>query len=193
MSNALRAMIAKAASRGFLHSLKYGAGVQVSYQYRNTTAVTLWALPLDEQAAGEIINLIETEAGNKIFQIPTHQSGMRADISNKVLTSDVATITTRAAHGFTANRLVRVKLNTADTVFDGRQEITGVTSTTFTYDKTNANVASVAAKGVVEGVVQPGDTLTYEGDIYEIVQVRTDSLRTTYYLECRLRKEMRIN
>jgi len=71
-------------------------------------------------------------------------------ISNKQLTSNVATITTSSAHGFAVGNSVAVKLDTPDATFDGMQTITAVTSTspyTFSYAKTAANVSSTAATG----------------------------------------------
>ena len=62
-------------------------------------------------------------------------------VENKALTSNVATLTTRAAHGYLVNDSVVVA--GVDATFNGTYTITTVpTSTTFTYAKTNANVAS---------------------------------------------------
>lgn len=66
-------------------------------------------------------------------------------VTNKALTSNVATLTTSAAHGFTVGQTVRVSIG--DPVFDGTYVITAVTSTTFSYARTAANVTSVAATG----------------------------------------------
>ena len=62
-------------------------------------------------------------------------------VENKALTSNVATLTTRAAHNYLVNDSVVV--SGVDATFNGTYTITSIpTSTTFTYAKTNANVAS---------------------------------------------------
>lgn len=72
---------------------------------------------------------------------------------NKALTTNVATLTTNGAHGFIVGELIRVAFTTPDAVFDGLQTVTVVPSaTTFSYAKTNANVTSVAAPGLVTPV-----------------------------------------
>jgi len=64
-----------------------------------------------------------------------------ASVTNKALTSNVATLTTAAAHGFAAGMTVEV--SGVDATFNGSYTITTVpTSTTFTYAKTASNVAS---------------------------------------------------
>ena len=69
-------------------------------------------------------------------------------VTNKALTDNVATLTTGAAHGFAQNDYVRV--SGVDSVFNGVHLITGVTSNTFTYAKTNIDVSSVSSSGTVE-------------------------------------------
>jgi hypothetical protein len=67
-------------------------------------------------------------------------------ITNKALTTNVATITTSAPHGFVVGDWVTVNSN--DPIFNGTFQITTVPlTTTFTYAKTNANVTSAAATG----------------------------------------------
>lgn len=62
-------------------------------------------------------------------------------VENKALTSNVATLTTRAAHTYLVGDSVVVA--GVDATFNGTYTITTIpTSTTFTYAKTNANVAS---------------------------------------------------
>ena len=66
--------------------------------------------------------------------------------SLKARTSDVATITTSAAHGFYPFQFVNVAIG--DATFDGEVEIIATpTTTTFTYANVGANVASTAASG----------------------------------------------
>jgi cytoskeletal protein CcmA (bactofilin family) len=67
-------------------------------------------------------------------------------VSNKALTSNVATLTTSTTHGYEAGAVVVV--TDVDATFNGTFNIIAVpTTTTFTYAKTAANVVSVAASG----------------------------------------------
>ncbi len=68
-----------------------------------------------------------------------------ANITNKALTSSVATLTTSAAHGFAVG--FEVTVSGVDATFNGTYKITAVTSTTFSYAKAVANVASQSATG----------------------------------------------
>jgi hypothetical protein len=68
-------------------------------------------------------------------------------VSNKALTSNVATLTTSAAHGLAVDDVVWVE--GVDSTFNGKYTVTGVpTTTTFTYAKTASNVASTAVSPV---------------------------------------------
>jgi hypothetical protein len=69
-------------------------------------------------------------------------------VSNKALTSNVATITTSATHGFAVGDIAVI--TGVDATFNGTYYVKAVpTTTTFTFDKTNANVTSAAASGSV--------------------------------------------
>jgi hypothetical protein len=62
-------------------------------------------------------------------------------ITNKALTSNVATLTTSAVHGLSTGMMINI--SGVDATFNGDYRITSVpTTTTFTYAKTHANVAS---------------------------------------------------
>ena len=81
-----------------------------------------------------------------IGEYATAVSTVTATVSNKALTSNVATITTSAAHGFAIGDIVVI--TGVDATFNGTHYITTVpTSTTFTFAKTNANVTSAVATG----------------------------------------------
>ena len=72
-------------------------------------------------------------------------------ISNKALTSNVATLTTTAAHGLCTG--MQITITGVDATFNGEYRITGVpTTTTFTYAKTATNVTSTAVSPVGTGV-----------------------------------------
>jgi len=68
-------------------------------------------------------------------------------VTTKALTSNVATLTLSEAHGFIVGYTVLVE--NVDATFNGTYPITAITTTTISYAKTNANVASVAATGNV--------------------------------------------
>ena len=65
-----------------------------------------------------------------------------ATVNNKALTNNVATLTTAAAHNFLVGD--RITVAGVDATFNGTYALTAVTSTTFSYAKTNANVTSAA-------------------------------------------------
>ena len=71
-----------------------------------------------------------------------------ATVTNKALTSNVATLTTATAHNFTVG--MQAVITGVDATFNGEYRITSVpTTTTFTYAKTASNVTSQAATGSV--------------------------------------------
>jgi hypothetical protein len=74
-------------------------------------------------------------------------------INNKALTSNVATLTTTAAHGLCTG--MEITITGVDATFNGDYTITGVpTTTTFTYAKVASNVASTAVSPVGTGVAE---------------------------------------
>lgn len=84
--------------------------------------------------------------------------------TNRVLTTNVATITTSAAHGYNVGDQVIVNIGNA--TFDGKRTVTAVpTSTTFSFERVAADVTTGAATGTVIGggdvskVLQPGTVI----------------------------------
>jgi hypothetical protein len=72
-------------------------------------------------------------------------------INNKALTSNVATLTTTAAHGLSIG--MQITITGVDATFNGEYRITTIpTTTTFTYAKTATDVASTAVSPVGTGV-----------------------------------------
>ena len=72
-------------------------------------------------------------------------------ITNKALTSNVATLTTSAAHGLSIG--MQITITGVDATFNGEYRITTVpTTTTFTYAKVAADVASTAVSPAGTGV-----------------------------------------
>jgi hypothetical protein len=73
----------------------------------------------------------------------SYKKTVSAAVSNKALTTNVATLTTSAAHGFQTGW--QVVVTGVDSTFNGTYTITGTpTTTTFTYAKTATNVTSTA-------------------------------------------------
>lgn len=81
-------------------------------------------------------------------------------ITNKALTSDVATLTTSGAHSIVVDDVVSV--TGVDATFDGTYSVTAKTANTFSYDRVATNVSATGATGTV---VRPADVL--EIDTYE--------------------------
>lgn len=115
------------------------------------TQVEAGVMPLTGTVAGairqNIFTLQPTSPGVGAFSAGTVGTYFATStVTNKALTSNVATITTAAAHQALVGQTITVAIS--DAVFDGDFVIATVPSaTTFTYAKTNANVASVASGG----------------------------------------------
>lgn len=89
-----------------------------------------------------------------------YPSTSAVQISNKVLTSNVATLTTETTHGFRVGQTVTV--SGVDSTFNGNHVLTAVTATTFSYAKTHANVATAAVTADTAVVVgAPGFTFSF--------------------------------
>jgi len=104
-------------------------------------------------------------------------------VTNKALTSNVATLTTSAAHGFEVGESVTVA--DVDATFNGSHTITAVTSTTFSFAKTASNVASAAvspagtASSLDHKVIIMGKQALLEAVTYEpksVISPVTDKL-----------------
>lgn len=95
-------------------------------------------------------------------------------ITNKVLTSNVATLTTSTAHGLAVGDLVWV--TGVGSPFDsttGAFTVTAITTNSFSYAKTNGNIASTAVTSSAAIAVKPGYTY----------QQHSTNLMTTGYLQ----------
>ena len=95
----------------------------------------------------------------------TWHDNLAASVSNKALTSNVATLTTTSAHGFVAGQTVVVA--DVDSTFNGTYTITAVPSPTqFRYAKTATDVASAAVSPAGTAVRQRGYTAVSDLDNY---------------------------
>ena len=88
------------------------------------------------------------------FDVDKIYPSITVSITNKALTTDVATLTTSAAHGLTVG--MDITITGVDATFNGTYRITTVpTTTTFTYAKVATNVTSAAVSPVGTGVTDP--------------------------------------
>jgi hypothetical protein len=105
---------------------------------------------------GIILNVTTNE---EITIIESLRGVLTPAVSNKALTSNVATLTTSSAHDLLAGD--EIVVTGVDSTFNGTYVILDVpTTTTLTYAKT--------ANNVVSAVVSPTGTVTYGPDILEI-------------------------
>ena len=97
-------------------------------------------------------------------------------INNKALTSNVATLTTTAAHGLSTGMVITI--TGVDATFNGSYRITGVpTTTTFTYAKTASNVTSTAVSPVGSGTTNLIHFLDYNsGTDYPVYSICDDGV-----------------
>jgi hypothetical protein len=97
-------------------------------------------------------------------------------ISNKALTSNVATLTTTTAHGMCTG--MEIIITNVDATFNGTYRITGVpTTTTFTYAKTAADVPSAAVSPVGTGVAEVIHFIDYNsGSDYPVFAICDDGV-----------------
>lgn len=128
----------------------------VSYDLRTEAAANgsnVWQQPhtYTEAGVGNIwAGEIGVYEGVKFIESPRCEQAygnVARSISNKALTSNVATLTTSAAHGFDVGDTVAI--TGVDATFNGTYTIASVPSTTtFTYAKTASNVTSAAVSPV---------------------------------------------
>jgi hypothetical protein len=91
-------------------------------------------------------NQADTVDEGLVVEYASTIAALVSTITNKALTSNVATLTTSAGHNYREGDVVVV--TGVDATFNGTYAITAVpTSTTFTYAKTASNVSSAAASG----------------------------------------------
>jgi hypothetical protein len=97
-------------------------------------------------------------------------------INNKALTSNVATLTTTAAHGLCTG--MEITITGVDATFNGTYTITSVpTTTTFTYAKTASNVTSTAVSPVGTGVAEIIHFIDYNsGSDYPVYAICDDGV-----------------
>jgi hypothetical protein len=97
-------------------------------------------------------------------------------ITNKALTSNVATLTTSAVHGLCTG--MEIVITGVDATFNGTYRITAVpTTTTFTYAKTASNVPSAAVSPAGTGVAEVIHFINYtSGSDYPVYAICDDGV-----------------
>jgi hypothetical protein len=101
-------------------------------------------------------------------------------VSNKALTSNVATLTTSLAHDFNVGNSITV--TGVDATFNGTYVVTATTSTTISYAKTASNVTSVAVSpygSVVETSSNSEATEVYDINDRIVMVVEEDEAANT--------------
>jgi hypothetical protein len=151
------------------------AGETVSYRFADSKGVDVWTKGqvslLSSCTAGHGITTATLSNGKRqqtlrsiewsgVKGVLSHDgldvdkvfSPITVSINNKARTTNVATLTTTAAHGLTTN--MQITISGVDATFNGEYRITGVpTTTTFTYTTaTSGTIASTAVSPVGTGV-----------------------------------------
>jgi hypothetical protein len=125
----------------------------------NTHVMTGPVVGTDHQHPQQHVRSIQWSGINGVlvhdeYDVDKIYPAITVSITNKALTSNVATLTTSAAHGLSTG--LEITITGVDATFNGTYTITGVpTTTTFTYAKTASNVTSVAVSPVGTGVTNP--------------------------------------
>jgi hypothetical protein len=125
----------------------------------NTHVTTGPVTGTDHQHPNQHVRSIQWSGINGVllhdeYDVDKIYPAITVSITNKALTSDVATLTTSAAHGLSTG--LEITITGVDATFNGTYTITGVpTTTTFTYAKVATNVTSTAVSPVGTGVTDP--------------------------------------
>jgi hypothetical protein len=115
------------------------------------------------------------------FDVDKLYPTITASVSNKQLTSNVATLTTSSAHGLKLG--MEIVVTGVDATFNGTYDITSVpTPTTFTYAKTASNVASTAVSPVGSVYSNVTHFIDYNTGLDDRVYAICDDGITAYWM-----------
>lgn len=136
-----------------------GTNAETDEEYFDRAVIFLGSLSNAITTASQLTNYIKTAYPTvSRFKVYDLTEAKENDITNPALTSNVVTLTTRYAHDFSVSDVVDVA-DMANSVYNGTYTITTVpTTTTFTYARTNANIASPAT---TVGSVVLGDGMLF--------------------------------
>lgn len=136
---------AVAPANGAKISIVYGSAVDAEYPQTGTTPFGTGTANLTHQSVAVKPAAIRGKDIDVYFSTAVPVGG---GVTNKALTSNVATVTTASAHNLQVGDTVSI--SGVDETFDGSYTVASVpTATTFTYARTAADVASTADTGVV--------------------------------------------
>jgi hypothetical protein len=125
----------------------------------NTHIMTGTVTGTSHQHANQHLRSIQWSGINGVlvhdeYDVDKIYPAITVSITNKALTSNVATLTTSAAHGLSTG--MEITITGVDATFNGTYTLTGApTTTTFTYAKTATNVTSTAVSPAGTGVTNP--------------------------------------
>jgi hypothetical protein len=139
-----------------------------------TTSSSLKLRSIRESNRDEAL-LLDAHDVDKVF------ARISFSINNKALTTNVATLTTTAVHGLAIG--MEVDISDVDATFDGTYRVTDVpTTTTFTYDKTAADVSSTAVSPVGTGTSDIIHFIDYNSGSEDPVYAICDDGTTAYWV-----------
>jgi hypothetical protein len=136
-----------------------GTDTETDSEYFNRAVTYLGSLSSSITTASQLTNYISTNyptvSRYKVYDLTQAKEN---DIVNAVLASNVVTLTTRYAHGFSVGNIVDVA-DMATAAYNGTYTITAVpTTTTFSYAKINTNIATAVT---TVGSVVLGDGMLF--------------------------------
>lgn len=100
--------------------------------------------PIIFSGTGNVNDLLDL---GQVGEYTVARANIVASVNNKALSSNIATLTTAASHGFTSGQVVVI--TGVDATFNGTYTITGIPSVnSFTYAKEASNVSSAAVSPV---------------------------------------------
>ena len=142
-----------------------GAALSSASAYANIAVITASPGAINETGVtGKEIREAVKVAGSvtgdvRVAAVRVRPGTGTLSISNVALTTNVATITLSAAHTMLVGEVVTV--GCSNPLVNGNFTITAVTSTTFSYNSTQSNIASATATGTVtNGAAVPVGTNT---------------------------------
>lgn len=145
--------------------------IKIAFSIINKTASQTLSTPYTGPSSVKIIvDFINTSTKKARLIYNVVHTGTRS-ISNKQLTSNVATLTTSSSHSFAVGD--KILITGVDNTFNGTYIITATTSTTFSYSKTANNVSSTAVSPTGQAVGIDFSTNRYysiEKNISDVVQ-----------------------
>jgi hypothetical protein len=171
---------------------KFNFGATLSRTGTTVTVVTPSAHNIPNGAYVGVYGLTDSNFANGTFTANVSNGttftytvpggpGSLVNITNTVLTSNVATITTSGAHGFVTNQSVTID-GATNTIYNGTYVITSTpTSNTFTFARVNANIGSASSAGTV--ALSVASTLQSGSVIAEVINFTSrGNIQYTYFL-----------